>query len=500
MRSNHGNSFKLTLETLGDRLAPSVSLMNGDIWIDSGAGHDVVTVSRVNVPGNGFVQPVDVYRVVENGAHTNIPVSWVTGGNVGFNGNGGNDRFENQTWLGALGSGGAGADTLIGGPAADYMHGGLGSDTLSGGGGTDQLFGNTDVDFVSDVSTNSLSGGDGMDFLNGSGGADIIDGGRGEDYLYGRGGNDQLNAAAGVTDFSYNYLSGGDGADSLNGGSGFDYMDGGIGNDSLIGGAGNDGLFGGSADGRKTLTGGSGADRFLIPAGPNGVADDSIADQAAADARLVFRDSPALSGETFTGQTGTFSFAAGNWADRDIEEADVALGNLHRHIGNTRLLETAGGGEITFLAVGVQAPGNSFEVGGWNNDDGEIALVNPAGMAPVKIQRITYHEIGHNWDEGTENAYADAFRTHSGWIERDNAPAGFTASSGDGDKWYYRTSAGGTFARDYGKTNPNEDMATTWEAYFIYAYHGEVSDKVLTAHAGKWESIDLLFADLRESA
>jgi hypothetical protein len=51
------------------------------------------------------------------------------------------------------------------------------------------------------------------------------------------------------------------------------------------------------------------------------------------------------------------------------------------------------------------------------------------------------------------------------------------------------------FARGYGKTNPYEDYATTWEVYFMKQYHG-------TANGGnvveeKLTALDAFLASLR---
>ena len=56
----------------------------------------------------------------------------------------------------------------------------------------------------------------------------------------------------------------------------------------------------------------------------------------------------------------------------------------------------------------------------------------------------------------------DSFLSLSGWTDSNPGSSGYT-SSNDGN-WWYQTSA--SFAEDYGRSNPNEDMATVWEAYF----------------------------------
>jgi Ca2+-binding RTX toxin-like protein len=90
-----------------------------------------------------------------------------------FNGNAGDDYFENDTAIPVTANGEAGNDTLRGG------------------------FGN-----------DSLSGGDGDDFLFGSDGNDTLTGGNGDDYMVGGAGDDSL-----IADFGHDQLYGGTGAD-----------------------------------------------------------------------------------------------------------------------------------------------------------------------------------------------------------------------------------------------------------------------------------------------
>lgn len=56
---------------------------------------------------------------------------------MGYNGNGGDDSFRNDTALQVSASGGAGSDRLTGGTAGDRLRGDAGSDLVNGGGGTD---------------------------------------------------------------------------------------------------------------------------------------------------------------------------------------------------------------------------------------------------------------------------------------------------------------------------------------------------------------------------
>lgn len=79
-------------------------------------------------------------------------------------------------------SGGAGADTLLGGSGDDLLNGGAGADLLQGGDGDDHLVGGGGND--------TLMGGADDDVLNGGGGSDTLIGGMGDDTLIGGGGED----------------------------------------------------------------------------------------------------------------------------------------------------------------------------------------------------------------------------------------------------------------------------------------------------------------------
>ncbi|MGB3613444.1 MAG: hypothetical protein WBA10_06570 [Elainellaceae cyanobacterium] len=81
------------------------------------------------------------------------------------------------------------------------------------------------------------------------------------DNLYGYSGNDRLYGG-----YGNDYLSGGSGNDYLSGWSGNDTLLGGYGNDYLNGGSGNDYIrgYGGTFGEFDTLTGGFGADTFVL--------------------------------------------------------------------------------------------------------------------------------------------------------------------------------------------------------------------------------------------
>ena len=67
------------------------------------------------------------------------------------------------------------------------------------------------------------------------------------------------------------------------------------------------------------------------------------------------------------------------------------------------------------------------------------------------IMDTVIHEIGHNYDETNENPTFGTFNEISRWRRV-------------GGEWTYEP--GTEFAREYGKTNPVEDFATSLEVYF----------------------------------
>ena len=79
-----------------------------------------------------------------------------------------------------------------------------------------------------------------------------------------------------------------------------------------------------------------------------------------------------------------------------------------------------------------------------------------------QVMQTFLHEIGHNWDD--ENAQWDTFKGFSGWTEVNPNNVNYTESN-NGD-WWYQT--GSAFAREYGRTNPKEDFATAFAAYFTH--------------------------------
>jgi Ca2+-binding RTX toxin-like protein len=264
------NSFRPSVEALGDRLVPAVTLSGGEIYITGTDGNDSAVADYVYLGSGNYG-----VRITENGnTGTQIPLSQVTG-RIIFYGYGGNDYFANNTSLRTYAHGGEGSDSLYGGASNDTLIGGNGFDYLSGLGGHDVI-----DDQGADFFGNYIWGGSGNDIVYGGNGADTIYGESGEDQLFGLDGNDNIDGGserdwvfgnaghdylwAGGLDYSWNYMDGGDGQDTLFGGYGVDILVGGNDADYLDGGYGNDDLNGGDDGAYDRLYGGAGTDYFQI--------------------------------------------------------------------------------------------------------------------------------------------------------------------------------------------------------------------------------------------
>ncbi|MGD9919455.1 MAG: calcium-binding protein, partial [Paenirhodobacter sp.] len=169
-------------------------------------------------------------------------------------------RFYHASIAGESLTGGDGAELLSGGDFLDTIEGGGGDDTLSGGAGDDWLDGGAGNDRINDgAGDDTVFGGDGNDSIREDRYAPI-DGSIGMSDLYDGGEGDDVLAAI-------------EGADTLLGGAGDDWLSAvdrvridydaypPTYGDLLEGGGGNDTLIGDVGD---TLTGGDGADRFVL--------------------------------------------------------------------------------------------------------------------------------------------------------------------------------------------------------------------------------------------
>lgn len=139
--------------------------------------------------------------------------------------------------------GGAGDDTVSGGPNADRLYGGTGSDILSGNGADDRLYGGAGND--------TLYGGNGADQLEGGEGDDFLDGEAGDDYLLGGAGDDRLVDSEGA-----NVFDGGAGNDILGSVTTTAFW----GPNKYIGGQGNDTIFGSRGSDTYVFNKGDGQD------------------------------------------------------------------------------------------------------------------------------------------------------------------------------------------------------------------------------------------------
>ncbi|MBH8575469.1 hypothetical protein I8752_21140 [Nostocaceae cyanobacterium CENA369] len=267
----------------------NISGGEGSDWLDGDTGNDTLRGDPF-LDGNYYTRD-EILQLNDEGRDT-------------LRGGFGNDFLE----------GGAGKDTLIGGAGDDvlwggynayegvlaslddyffteYNNNGYGNDLLVGGSGNDTLHGDS---IFADIIINGVFAIGGNDTLDGGSGNDLLEGSLGEDYLCGGSGNDRiyggtLNPSSHQADAGDDHLYGGSGDDLLvastvdpyfyggkndflDGGAGNDTLYGEVGSDFLDGGAGNDVLIGDTSlaffqntlDTVDTLTGGAGADQFIL--------------------------------------------------------------------------------------------------------------------------------------------------------------------------------------------------------------------------------------------
>ena len=443
----------------------------------------------------------------------------------------GNDRLDigksmgGVYVLGGLGEdtiiGGAGADTLVsgggkdlvlggfgddridGGPTADRLfgedgndriYGGEANDHMEGGGAVDRLFGETGNDVMAGGSSNDkLYGNEGDDVLLGMGQNDLLNGGEDDDLVLGGEGGDNLHGADGD-----DTLDGEKADDSVFGGNGFDEVSGGNQNDLVDGGDENDTVRGG--DGADTLRGGAGNDHAsgeggldLLEGGEDadslsgGTAEDTLDGGGGDDALFGGPDEDLLSGGgggTGTGADRYYSydddthggvddtdavmgFADGDvaWTEDEIWQLDRGFAMLQSRTNNTRLLKFAEGDTIVFRRVASLGDDTlAINTGTGRIDVADLAFNEPT----LDAHETVIHELAHNWDEPDENPSFGEFNEISHW----RRPTG---------EWEYDESV--AFAREYGKTNPVEDFATSVEVYFS-------KSKPASEWQVKWDYVD----------
>ncbi|MCY1265185.1 RTX calcium-binding nonapeptide repeat (4 copies) [compost metagenome] len=318
--------------------------------------------------------------------------------------------------LGAVQTGDALANSLVGTAGSDVLFGLGGNDTLIGQGGVDQLFGG--------IGDDNLSGGDGNDFINGEDGNDFLNGGAGNDQMLGGVGNDtyrvdsagdvlieltgegadsvqtslaSFTLGANVEHLLYlgaanftgngnalgNVITGGTGNDSLNGGDGNDTLMGGLGNDVLTGGAGND-----------AMVGGVGNDTFRVDS-----AGDLVVEAAGEGADSV---QTTLNSYTLGANvehllfTGTGNFTGNGNALNNVMTGGTGNDSLDGAGGNDTLMGGAGNDVLTGGA------GNDAMVGGVGNDTFRVdsagdLVVEAAGEGADSVQTtLNSYTLGAN--------------------------------------------------------------------------------------------------------
>jgi len=498
---------RLGVETLEQRAIPaifsvmsygSISFANGSVVAQGTEYDDVIRVHKyepVLSQSNAFAGNWDDVTafgdqiiVTITDAQGNVRSDW--SGNPllqSFNYNsvnlieanclGGNDRTSNATGKTMVHAGGEGNDSMFGGWDMDILNGGNGNDSLVGGDGNDQLYGMAGNDrMVGDGGNDYMQGGDQRDSMSGGGGHDTMFGEGDMDEMLGGYGDDTLSGGDDLDiilgEAGRDLLNGDGGNDIMSGGSENDLMYGDAGNDQLEGNGGNDGLFGGA--GKEHLFGGSGIDSFLKWEGAGNTT--TVHDRKSNESLTVFKNTTSV--QTFNHQGVTLRYNPAVWGEDEIEQVDVGMDFLHQETGNTRLLRRSNGTNQAMLRFGDYIPYNDTDgkndvkdafanqegprFAGFNKGDGRIYLNHLTfDDAPVSvIASIVVHEFAHNWD--TENGKYAEWKGLSGWVAGSNPGLGQSLSS-DG-KWVYNSDD--PFARDYGKTNPLEDFATSFEAYF----------------------------------
>ncbi len=384
----------------------------GNDTINGGAGNDTITAGggRDSVTGGAGDDRLD-------GGPTADTVIGGDGADRIY-GSDANDYLEGDAGVDRL-FGGLGNDSLVGGSSNDKLYGDDGDDTLAGGNQNDSLTGGAGNDVV--------FGNDGFDTLDGQSGDDSLIGGANDDSLIGDTGIDSLDGGAGNDTLAGgaqgDSLFGSDGNDSLDGGDQPDTLRGGNGNDTLLGGSSNDDLFGG--DGADVMNGNGGADHMYQR---NDAA--TVVNRTGDDAVLKFVDQDVV------------------WSDAEIEQLDVGLTWLANRTNNTKLLKRFDGKDVAILRVADLGENILAD----NIGDGRIRFADLAFEDSSPPDVTVVHEMGHNWDEVTENPGIKAFFDLSAWR---HTSAGWTYKNLDA-----------VFASDYGRTNPYEDFATSFEVYY----------------------------------
>ncbi len=386
-------------------------------------------------------------------------------------------------------------DEIIAGGGDDLVYGRAGFDTIEGGSGSDRIFGGANAD--------ELFGDDDRDYIYGGNGHDQIDGGEGSDWVYGENGNDVIDGGVGN-----DYLFGGNDDDQIDGMAGNDFVSGNNGNDSLHGWTGNDRILGGN--GNDAINGGTGFDRSWSGAGEDRSLvvigeGDIIYDQSSIDVQIDFRNTVEPLDVTLGSNFGEATATPAAWVDSELFQVDSALQLVFNATGNNALLHGPENSNLLFTRYSNVVGENSdlVNVGGWNSSSRNEIVILDLVATDSSIVDTVIHEIAHNFDQQSENPFIDDFRDAATWRIRRwyHSKNGYTqAEDAAWDNWYYQTSTADTFAREYGKTNPLEDFATSMTAKIMTDngrnYAGENPDQVSQRMADRFDVIDDFFASL----
>lgn len=143
------------------------------------------------------------------------------------------------------------------------------------------------------------------------------------------------------------------------------------------------------------------------------------------------------------------------------------MATLHELTGNTRFLrDSVRGDSLRFYRYGSNADQQGCGNIACNyNGNRHIFIGNGTFSSNSWAVQKVLHEIGHNWDDASENAYVSAFRSVSGWIK---LPSNISTTVHVQAKGGWQRFSNAEFARQYGgNTNPWEDFATSFAAYVM---------------------------------
>lgn len=166
-----GARATLQVESLDQRLLPSVTLLGGQLRIVETDFNDRVEVREQTFSGVPWVKVTEqTTKFVNSPYQVTLPqvTSWYQKSQVAslyIEGLGGNDSLANHTSIRSTIKGGDGNDVMLGGSGTDYLYGGYGNDKIFARAGYDYLYGEI-----------------GNDFLDHGGGANYISGGADRDF------------------------------------------------------------------------------------------------------------------------------------------------------------------------------------------------------------------------------------------------------------------------------------------------------------------------------